>query len=357
MDILKKNEDKKDKEKKFIEWTREQEELLAEWSEKATCYRWLHSRSEKRYRGFNYTFTIPVIILSTLTGTANFAMDSFVPEEYKQIAMACVGGTNIFAGILSTLQNFLRYAELMESHRVCEVQWSKFSRNIAVELALEPKRRKHADDFLKICRAEYDRLIEQSPTIDDPIIGQFKKAFKNTDIQKPDMCNGLDKCKIYKPSEEERLENVLTNVSTKLLSKKPVKKWNNVKIAKEELAVVNDIKTYKNTAKNELDVLKKSGKVSSLKKSIVEDTTLTPIENIKNINKEIENSNTDNTDNTDNTENSNTENSNTENSNNDIDDFLKGIDNSENIDNIDDEDDDKDDKDDKVDDFKDIENP
>ena len=76
-------------------------------------------------------------------------MDSFVPAEYKQIAMACVGGTNIFAGILSTLQNFLRYAELMESHRVCEVQWSKFSRNIAVELALEPKEENQLMIFLK----------------------------------------------------------------------------------------------------------------------------------------------------------------------------------------------------------------
>ena len=134
-------------------WTDECEELLAEWSEKATCFRWLHSRSEKLYRRRNYSFTIPVIILSTLTGTANFAMDSFVPEEHKQVAMACVGGVNIFAGILSTLQNFLRYAELMESHRLSEVQWSKFSRNISVELALDPRRRKPANDFLKICRA------------------------------------------------------------------------------------------------------------------------------------------------------------------------------------------------------------
>ena len=92
-----------------IPWTREQEELLAEWADIATCYRWLHSRCEKLYRVRNYTFTIPVIILSTLTGTANFAMDSFVPEENKQIAMAAVGSVNIFAGILSTLQNFLRY--------------------------------------------------------------------------------------------------------------------------------------------------------------------------------------------------------------------------------------------------------
>jgi len=170
------NDDKNGKKKKQI-WTEEQEKLLASWSEKASGYRWLHMRSEKLYRKRNYAFTIPVIILSTLTGTANFAMDSFVPEENKQIAMACVGGVNIFAGILSTLQNFLRYAELMEGHRVAEVSWSKFSREISVELALEPDMRKPAFDFLNVCRSEFDRLIEQSPTIDDSIIAQYNSKF------------------------------------------------------------------------------------------------------------------------------------------------------------------------------------
>ena len=89
--------------------------LLAVRRDKASCYRWLHGRALKKYRRSNYSFTIPVIIMSTLTGQANFAMDSFVPEEHKKTAMAAVGGVNIFAGILSTLQNFLRYAELMES--------------------------------------------------------------------------------------------------------------------------------------------------------------------------------------------------------------------------------------------------
>ena len=195
---IKDGQEKKDKTENFFPWTREQEELLAEWSEKSTCYRWLHSRSEKSYRSKNYLFTIPVIILSTLTGTANFAMDSFVPEENKQIAMAAVGSVNIFAGILSTLQNFLRYAELMESHRLSEVQWSKFGRNIAVELALEPKRRKSAYDFLKICRAEYDRLTELSPVVDDDIIDSFKSKFKEYEVAKPSICNGLDEIKIYK---------------------------------------------------------------------------------------------------------------------------------------------------------------
>ena len=84
-------EKEKEKEKNKIKddnkWSLEQEELLAEWAEKASCYRWLHNKAEKQYRCRNYLFTIPVIIFSTLTGTANFAMDLFVPTEQKKLAI------------------------------------------------------------------------------------------------------------------------------------------------------------------------------------------------------------------------------------------------------------------------------
>ena len=181
-------------------WTEECEELLAEWSEKASCYRWLHGRSEKKYKRKYYRFSIPVIILSTLTGAANVGMDSFVSVENKAIASAIVGGINIFAGILSTLQNFLKVAEFMESHRSSGVAWSKLGRNIAIELALDHSKRSIQSDFLKISRAEYDRLIESSPMIDDDIISQFKSKFKNykVKISVPAICNGLDKCDIYR---------------------------------------------------------------------------------------------------------------------------------------------------------------
>ena len=195
-------EDNDPPKKKSIEelekWSDECESLLAEWSEKASCYRWLHGRSEKSYRTWYYCFSIPVIILSTLTGAANVGMDSFVPEESKSIASAIVGGVNIFAGIISTLQNFLKVAELMEAHRIAGVSWGKLQRNIAIELALDPKRRVLQTDFLKLSRAEYDRLIEAGPIIDDGIIAQFNKKFKNYEVSKPSICNGLDKCNIYK---------------------------------------------------------------------------------------------------------------------------------------------------------------
>ena len=251
--------------KKPVKWTIEQEELLAEWAEKAKCYRWLHSRSEKKYRSRNYAFTIPVIILSTLTGTANFAMDSFVPELYKQTAMAVVGSVNIFAGILSTLQNFLRYAELMESNRSCEVLWSKFGRNIEVELALEPGRRKPAEDFMNICRSEYDGLIEQSPTIDDDIIQQFKRNFKGTNIKKPDICNGLDKCNIYTIPKDEKVAKIMANAAHNL---KPVHNWKNItdtKIIKNDISQI--LKPFDNKVENkkEMSELSNMGMVSAFK--------------------------------------------------------------------------------------------
>ena len=201
---MKGENDSNGKEKENI-WTDECEELLAEWSEKASCYRWLHGRCEKSYRTWYYCFSIPVIILSTLTGAANVGMDSFVPEEGKSLASAIVGGVNIFAGIISTLQNFLKVAELMEAHRIAGVSWGKLQRNISIELALDPSRRVLQSDFLSISRSEYDRLIEAGPIIDDGIIKQFNSKFKNYEVCKPSICNGLDKCTVYKLDPSIRL--------------------------------------------------------------------------------------------------------------------------------------------------------
>ena len=213
---------KNDPKRKKSKWTSEQENLLAEWAEKAACYRWLHSKSEKIYTKSHYRYSIPIIILSTLTGTANFGIDS-VPKDYLKLAQMGIGGVNLFAGILGTLQNFFRYAELMEAHRSVEILWSKFQREISVELALDPLRRKHSDEFLAISRSQFDKLIEQSPPIPDSIITLFKKTFKkNTDIRKPDICNGIDPCGIYRPSKEEKIGNVIAFASNKFKSKSTI---------------------------------------------------------------------------------------------------------------------------------------
>ena len=240
-------------------WTDECEKLLAEWSEKASCYRWLHGRCEKSYQRWYYCFSIPVIILSTLTGAANVGMDSFVPDENKSMASAIVGGVNIFAGIISTLQNFLKVAELMEAHRIAGVSWGKLQRNIAIELALDPARRVVQSDFLKLSRAEYDRLIEAGPMIDDGIINQFNKKFKNYEVSVPSICNGLDKCNIYKldpnikMDHEEFLEGIEDIVSDEEKSTTPreivIKKINK----EEEENKVEENKVEENKEENKVE--------------------------------------------------------------------------------------------------------
>ena len=65
------------------EWSDEIEELLSEWAEVSMCYSYLHNYSTRKYRKKYHHLQIPIIILSTLTGTANFATDSYVPEHLQ----------------------------------------------------------------------------------------------------------------------------------------------------------------------------------------------------------------------------------------------------------------------------------
>ncbi len=198
------------------EWTAECEELLKDWGEKSGCYRWLSAKSEKKYRRQHYAFSVPVIILSTLSGVASAGLSSYVNEDGQQTGQAVIGGVNIFAGILGTLQSFLKVSEIMEAHRIQGVAWSKLSRTISIELALDPVRRQNAHDFLKICRAEYDRLIESSPTIDDDVIAMFKKTFKTYKVSKPNICNGLDHISVYRTLGKDEPETDPVSVAETL---------------------------------------------------------------------------------------------------------------------------------------------
>ena len=80
---------------------------MVDWADKATCYKWLHEKTHREFARKNRWFTIPVIIMSTLTGTANFAQER-VPIDYRGYFSMIVGGVNIIAGIVTTIQNFLK---------------------------------------------------------------------------------------------------------------------------------------------------------------------------------------------------------------------------------------------------------
>jgi len=131
-------------------------------------------------------FSLPVIILSTVTGTANFAQSS-LPSSIRGAAPAMIGGLNLIAGIIATVMQFLKISEMMEGNRVASLQYGKLSRTIRLELTLPLEERScDGSTMLDTCRAEYDKLIEQSPPIPYFVIRAFEKQFS-------------DDCGIFKP--------------------------------------------------------------------------------------------------------------------------------------------------------------
>ena len=158
-------------------WHHQQELILKRWSEIGSSYRYLHDKSFKKFNTQNMWFALPVIVISTVTGTANFAQGSF-PDAWKEYVPLGIGFLNLSAGLITTVGQFLRVSELLEGHRAASLAYSKFARNISVELSLPVKER--TDDgsiFITNCRFELDRLIEQSPDIPEDIISSFIKRF------------------------------------------------------------------------------------------------------------------------------------------------------------------------------------
>lgn len=198
---------------KEVEWSVDHESILVEWADKAMCYRWLHGKANSSFSRKNTWYTIPVIVISTLTGTANFAQDR-VPQTHQGLFVMIVGGFNILAGIITTIQQFLKITQLNEAHRVSSIAWDKFYRNIKTELAKHPSERLPVIQFLKMCKEEFDRLMETSPVIPDDIIGLFNTQFGNSKVVS-NLSNGQNntsvEMSIFKPEICDSL--ISTNAS------------------------------------------------------------------------------------------------------------------------------------------------
>jgi len=215
---------------KEIDWTPEHEGILIEWADKAMCYRWLHSKANAMYSSLNAWYTIPVIIISTLTGTANFAQER-VPIDYQKYFAMIVGTFNIAAGIITTIQQFLKITQLNEAHRVSSIAWDKFYRNIKIELAKHPSERIDVKQMIKMSKEEFDRLMETSPNVPEKIIGQFKQNFESSDIfdkiVKPEICDILIPTNDFRNpwfNDENRAKLVGDNIKLQLEKQNKLKK-------------------------------------------------------------------------------------------------------------------------------------
>lgn len=183
--------------KKIINWSFEHDELLSNWGDHAACYTWMHDVTQRKFSRINMFLGVPVIILSTISGTANFGISTIFPAGFNY-GNAIIGTLSLITGVISTVANFLGYAQAEEAHRISAIQWSKFRRTIETELSLHPDERQAPNEFIKHSRAELDRLMEQSPIIPQDVISKFIKTFRKVkNVKMPEICNKLEPTTIY----------------------------------------------------------------------------------------------------------------------------------------------------------------
>lgn len=255
-------------------WHKQQEAILKRWSEIGSSYRYMHDRAFSKYSKQNFRFALPVIIISTITGTANFAQGSF-PSSWQSYVPLGIGFLNLSAGLITTIAQFLRVSELLEGHRAAAIAYSKFSRNISVELSLPREDRSTGGtEFVNSSRNELDRLIEQSPNIPIEIIKEFGEKFKDTSFMKPEILNITD-VEVYVDDKKEKAKRKLQEIrqaeairsellQTEMVRRKSILHEIMAEQKMQEEQIKRDIKTKKQAKKDNVSVASVQNKMKKL---------------------------------------------------------------------------------------------
>jgi hypothetical protein len=181
-----------------IHWSNPLEDLIAQEGEKCRGLAWIHQHAEQSLSTKNNRIQIPVIVLSTLCGTASVGSSSLFGGE-AGISNIAIGFVSIAVGVLNTLGNYFAYARKAEAHRIAYLHYSKLFSWVNVELSLPRNERMLPAEMLKQIRDEMERLAETTPSPPEFILSQFNHKFKSyTDVARPAETNGLQKIVVFR---------------------------------------------------------------------------------------------------------------------------------------------------------------
>jgi hypothetical protein len=176
-----------------MSWQGEEEKLVAAIGDRCNGYQWLHTQSQIHYDRWNFCLTIPNIIISAITGSVTIGLSSLFPPSAQMAATTVLGGLTLSAGVLTTINQYMKSSSLAEGHRIAALAYGKLYRLILTELSMRREHRHSASDFLKLIRTEQDRLQEMSPTIGQNIINVFNATFKDVkDLERPEITGDIE---------------------------------------------------------------------------------------------------------------------------------------------------------------------
>lgn len=224
-------------EERDIHWSQPLELLVASEGEKCRGLAWINQKAEVYYSHRANAIAIPVIVLSTLAGTASVGSSSLFQGD-TQISSVVIGLVSIGVGILNTISSYFSWSRKAEAHRIAFLQYSKLFSVIRVEMSLPRHERQEADRLLQQIRDGMERLAETTPSPPLSILEEFNKHFKDEDktISRPVEVNGLQKIFIFRsPSTSAQLDEVKIEIKNPLYVDGPTHKSNSQEHRSESL--------------------------------------------------------------------------------------------------------------------------
>lgn len=168
------------------DWDEELENLLKDWGEKSACLSLLHHNDRKYWRNKSNFFSITSIIITTISSSLSLSSTN---SPYYIYIMYGVGSIGLLSSLLQSIKQFYNADERASDHKLISRQYSNFYRTIKLQLALKKESRSPVNDFINWAFKEYERLIQESPLINESTIETFKKKFSKSTFKKPDICS------------------------------------------------------------------------------------------------------------------------------------------------------------------------
>lgn len=184
---------------RMLRWTPQLEEVIKKLGEQARGYAWLHMQAERKYAYLDTLVSIPVIVLSTVTGFLSASTGTMLPFDISTSIM--LGSFSVSVGILQTLGTKFGWGKRSEGHRVAYLSYSDLFNFLNVEMRLSRKERIQANDLIKMVRETMKRLISTSPSIPTEVIASFNAKFKDVEVAVPVETNGLEKITVFQDTE------------------------------------------------------------------------------------------------------------------------------------------------------------
>ncbi|MFB9361432.1 SLATT domain-containing protein [Actinoplanes nipponensis] len=159
------------------------EDLLRVWLRRAREGQHMHHEAGKYFRRAHYTIAIPVVVITTVLGTATFAT---ITSKLSATTKIWFGALTLLAAALAALQLHLRYLERAEKHKSIGANYGKIRRDIETLLALTRTTRGDAKEAIATLKADLDRISSEGDAVSRRIYNKTLERLAARDRTKRD---------------------------------------------------------------------------------------------------------------------------------------------------------------------------